>query len=143
MLTTLLLQNLDNAGSAGGISTGAPVVSVGTTGTAGGGPGKTYRYFGASYEYNEPEVVAAREEIKILRKEKKKVKRTTEPAMFDAIQERLDFLYKLIEDRKKQYAQAIESYEYQARMEAQRAEEKVRKREKRQRRLNAIMKLLD
>jgi hypothetical protein len=134
MLTTLLNVNNGLAGNAGGASAGAPVASVGTTATAGGGG---YRHFGASYDYNEPEVLAAREEVKLLRKEKRKVKKQDNSgAMLEAIEKRLQFLYKLLEEKKAGYIRTQERYEYEARMKQER-------REKRMRRIKTISKLLN
>lgn len=140
MLTTILLRNLGQAGNAGGASVGAPVVSVGVTlkPTAGGGRGSA-RFFGAGYDYDDPIVVQVREEIKILRTKKKKTKKRTEPAMYEALVERLNYLYKLLEQRKRMFLQAQENYEYQAHM----SEERKQKRDKRQRRLRVISKLMD
>lgn len=113
------------------------MVSVGVTipTTAGGGR-RSARFFGAGYDYDDPIVVQVREEIKILRQKKKKTKKRTEPAMYEALVERLNYLYKLLEQRKRMFLQAQENYDYQARM-------KEEKRTKRQRRLRTISKLMD
>ena len=104
------------------------------TGTAGGGSG-TARHFGAGYDYDEPVVVAIREEIKQLRTEKRQVKKQDNSvAMLLAIEERLKYLYELLEARKVRFLASKENYEYQARME---------KRAKRTRRLKTIMRLLN
>lgn len=134
MLLLLLNRNLGQRGTPGGVSVGAPVVSVPPT-TAGGGR-RSARFFGAGYDYDDPIVVQVREEIKILREKKKKTRKRTEPAMYEALVERLNYLYKLLEQRKQMFLQAQDNYEYQARM-------KEEKRNKRQRRLRTISKLMD
>ena len=98
---------------------------------------------GGTYDYNEPEVLAAREEIKILRKEKRQVrKQDNSGAMLEAIEKRLQFLYKLLEEKKAGYIRTQERYEYEAKMK-QEAQAKQAKREKRMRRLNTIARLLN
>ena len=141
MLTLLFTRNLRQAGTAGGASVGAPVVSVGVPATTSPGGGGGARHFGAGYDYDDPVIIAAREEVKILRKEKRQVKRQdNSAAMLIAIEARLRELYALLESRREKYQRTVENYEHQARM----AEEaKIQKRAKRKRRLNTIMRLLN
>ncbi len=144
MLLLLLNRNLGQRGPPGGASAGAPVVSVGVTipTTAGGGR-RSARFFGAGYDYDDPIVIQVREEIKILREKKKKTRKRTEPAMYEALIERLNYLYKLLEQRKQLFLQSQDNYEYQARMEETQRQQRFEIKEKRKRRVRTIMRLLD
>ena len=145
MLTLLFTANLGTAGNAGGASVGTPVVSVGVTNPPTGGGGGGMRHFGAVYEYNDPAILAVKEEIKILKEEKKELKKEDNTgAMLEAINQRLRELYALLEKRKVLYQRTVENYEYKARMAAEQEAERVRvKKEKRQRRMRTILRLLD
>ena len=141
MLTLLFTRNLRQAGTPNGY-VAPPAESVGVTNPpSSGGGGGSVRHFGAGYNYDDPVIIAAREEVKILRKEKREVKKQdNSEAMLIAIEARLKELYALLETKRAQYQRTVENYEYKARM----AEEaRVQKKQKRQRRLNTIMRLLN